>query len=93
MSQDDYEPTEFGHRIDAGVRRDVRWLIENPEMTMGSTYHDAGSCWKLIEGFREEIRSLTGRVRPKRCVCCGTIRESTETVCGQCGCCLNGPCG
>ena len=89
---DDDEPPMTERRIDPRTRDDVRWLIENPDMTKGSSYHDSGSCWTLIEGFREEIRSLTGRVKPKRCVCCGEVRESTELLCGQCGCCLDGPC-
>lgn len=93
MSQEQTEPPMSEKRVDSRVRRDVRWLIENPEMTMGSSYHDSGSCWTLIEGFREEIRLLTGRTRPKLCACCGQVREATENVCGQCGCCLDGPCG
>ena len=93
MSEENTEPPTLASRVDDRVRRDVRWLIDNPEMSMGSSYHDSGSCWTLIEGFREAIRLLTGRARPKQCVCCGEVRESTESVCGQCGCCLDGPCG
>jgi len=45
----------------------------------------------LIDAITE-IRSLTGRDNPKRCACCGEVREASEVPCGQCGCPLDGPC-
>ena len=31
---------------------DADWLLNNPDKSMGSTYHDAGSCWDLIDALR-----------------------------------------
>jgi hypothetical protein len=42
----------------AQLHRDLNWLIEHPEGTMMSTYHDAGACWQLIDTALAEIRRL-----------------------------------
>ena len=31
------------------ILEDIEWLLANPNSVMISKYHDAGSCWKLIE--------------------------------------------
>ena len=40
------------------VRKDLDFLIENPGKSLMSAYHDAGSCWLLIEAAVKEIRKL-----------------------------------
>ena len=37
---------------------DLKLLVENPNKTLMSVYHDAGSCWLLIEAALKEIRRL-----------------------------------
>lgn len=37
---------------------DLNFLVENPNKTLMSVYHDAGRCWDLIEAAVEEIRKL-----------------------------------
>lgn len=32
--------------------QDAIWLVKNKDKTLGADYHDAGSCWGLIEAFR-----------------------------------------
>jgi hypothetical protein len=41
-----------------GVEEDIDWLLANPDKCMGSRYHDAGSCWQLIERFRRRLSAL-----------------------------------
>jgi uncharacterized protein (DUF433 family) len=41
---------------EAPVEEDVTWLLENPDKSMGSKYHDAGSCWTLIEALRKRLQ-------------------------------------
>jgi uncharacterized protein YutD len=38
------------------LERDIQWLLENPGMNMGSSYHDAGKCWRLIEVLVDQLR-------------------------------------
>jgi len=38
--------------IDKQASVDADWLLNNPDKTLGSQYHDAGSCWQLIDAFR-----------------------------------------
>ena len=40
------------------VRNDLDFLVNNPRKTHGSVYHDAGSCWLLIDIAAKEIRKL-----------------------------------
>ncbi len=40
------------------VRSDLNFLVNNPNKTLMSTYHDAGSCWLLIDAALKEIRNL-----------------------------------
>jgi hypothetical protein len=40
------------------VQKDLNFLVENPEKTLVAAYHDAGSCWLLIEAAVKEIRTL-----------------------------------
>ncbi|HEV3144537.1 MAG TPA: hypothetical protein VGZ47_11680 [Gemmataceae bacterium] len=40
------------------VQDDLEFLVNNPDKTMMSSYHDAGSCWQLIDAAVEEIRRL-----------------------------------
>ena len=40
------------------VRGDLDFLVKNPNKTLMSTYHDAGSCWLLINVAVKEIRKL-----------------------------------
>ena len=40
------------------VRDDLDFLVKNPKKTLMSTYHDAGSCWLLIDVAVKEIRKL-----------------------------------
>lgn len=52
------------------VRDDLDFLVNNPKKTLGSVYHDAGSCWLLIEAALKEIRRLRkqlgkGRLKPR----------------------------
>jgi hypothetical protein len=36
----------------------IEWLVANPDKTLLSTYHDAGSCWELIDALRAEVIRL-----------------------------------
>ncbi len=56
---------------------DIQWLLDNPEGSMGSTYHDAGSCWELINALVNRLRDAEGAVAAETqrcaallCVCC-----------------------
>jgi hypothetical protein len=40
------------------VRSDLNFLVDNPNKTLRSVYHDAGSCWLLIDVAVREIRRL-----------------------------------
>ena len=68
-------------------------LIEGIDDDIDSAYHDVGSLRELIHAMLREISNLTSREHPKRCLCCGEVREASELeACGQCGCNLEGPC-
>ena len=41
--------------ITAEEFKDAWWLVFNRDKTLGSIYHDAGSCWRLIDAFREIV--------------------------------------
>ncbi len=43
------------------VRSDLKFLVENPRKSLMSVYHDAGSCWLLIDAAVKEIRKLRGK--------------------------------
>ena len=43
---------------EADVERDVDWLLNHPGEVLASTYHDAGSCWELIESLRKRVKRL-----------------------------------
>lgn len=34
------------------IMADVEWLLADTDRTLGSKYHDAGSCWELIDAMR-----------------------------------------
>lgn len=40
---------------DPETEADVDTLIFEPGITLGSKYHDAGSCWRLIEAMRRRL--------------------------------------
>lgn len=44
--------------IDKDIENDVQYLIDNPKSSLGSKYHDAGSCWKLIDALIIHIRKM-----------------------------------
>jgi hypothetical protein len=48
------------------VRGDLDFLINNPKKTLMSVYHDAGSCWDLIEAAVKEIRRLRRQLAKER---------------------------
>ena len=35
--------------VACSIREDLNFLVRNPNETLMSVYHDAGSCWQLIE--------------------------------------------
>ena len=37
--------------------KDIQFLLDNPEKTLGSKYHDAASCWELIDALVERLRT------------------------------------
>lgn len=40
---------------DPETEADVDRLVFEPDLAMGSKYHDAGSCWRLIEAMRRRL--------------------------------------
>lgn len=48
------------------VRSDLSFLVENPKKSLASVYHDAGSCWQLIEEAVKEIRRLRRKLGKNR---------------------------
>ena len=40
---------------DKELPHDLDWLLAHPEGTLGSKYHDAASCWQLIDALRERL--------------------------------------
>ena len=48
------------------VRKDLDFLVNNPKKSLGSTYHDAGGCWTLIEVAVSEIRKLRKQLAKRR---------------------------
>ena len=40
------------------LRKDLEFLVNHPDKSLASTYHDAGRCWQLIEAALDEIRAL-----------------------------------
>lgn len=44
------------------VTDDLEKLVIDPSLTMVSSYHDAGSCWELIDAAVIEIRRLRSMV-------------------------------
>lgn len=53
------------HSIAKEVLDDLNFLVDNPNKSMMSTYHDAGSCWDLIETAVAEIRKLRKQIGNK----------------------------
>lgn len=41
------------------LQKDIAFLLENPDKTLGSIYHDAGKCWELIEEMLALVRRQT----------------------------------
>jgi hypothetical protein len=72
------------------IHEDALRLIDDPELDMGSDYHDAGSCWELIDELRliarehrEALRKCRDNIAEYSCDCfdeCGNSR-------GQCDRC------
>lgn len=56
----------------AKLTKDAAWLLANPDKDLRAEYHDAGSCWQLINLLREQI---------------GAQVEGLENgaICGTCG--------
>jgi hypothetical protein len=50
----------------ADVERDIDFLLAKPQVTMYARYHDAGSCWQLIDALRRRMLSVAAAER-KRC--------------------------
>jgi hypothetical protein len=46
------------HLASSDTMADVEWLLTHPDKSLGSVYHDAGSCWRLIEALRQKCRDL-----------------------------------
>lgn len=38
------------------LEQHITYLINNPDKTLGSVYHDAGKCWTLIDRLLERVR-------------------------------------
>ena len=47
------------------VRNDLDFLVNNPNKTLASAYHDAGSCWRLIDLAVKEIRKLRKKLKDR----------------------------
>ncbi len=41
---------------------DLDFLVNNPKKSLFSTYHDAASCWLLIDLAVKEIRKLRSQL-------------------------------
>jgi len=52
-------------KLDSELKNDIEFLVSNPTKTLGSKYHDAGSCWKLIDGLIEYIRNIKNEKESK----------------------------
>ena len=51
-----------------GVKADIEKMVIDPSLSLASSYHDAGSCWQLIDAAIIEIRrlrTLDQRIREK----------------------------
>lgn len=55
------EPEPYVPEANPETEADVDRLIFEPDITMGSKYHDAGSCWHLIEAMRRRLIAATCR--------------------------------
>lgn len=44
------------------IQADLDFLVNNPTKSLGSTYHDAGRCWLLIDAAVKEIRKLRKKI-------------------------------
>lgn len=40
------------------LKEDMKWLLANPGKSLLGDYHDAASCWQLIEAIADELRRL-----------------------------------
>jgi hypothetical protein len=43
------------------IEEHIRFLLDNPDKTLGSIYHDAGTTWELVEVLLEKIRDYEDR--------------------------------
>ena len=39
------------------LKEDGSFLLANPDKDLSSKYHDAGSCWELIDWFRKALEA------------------------------------
>ena len=39
-----------------GVKEDLDRMVKDPSLSIVSSYHDAGSCWQLIDAAIIELR-------------------------------------
>ena len=44
------------------LQRDIQWLRTHPDGDLCSSYHDAGSCWELINALRRELTDCEAKV-------------------------------
>ena len=40
--------------------KDAAWLLANPGKDLAAEYHDAGSCWQLINVLRLLLLEMSG---------------------------------
>ena len=52
------EPSDTEWNCNQETFTDMNWLVNHPDQTLGSKYHDTGSCWTLIDECLNEIRRL-----------------------------------
>ena len=41
----------------------IEFLINNPDKSIGSLYHDAGSCWRLIDLLITYVKILRAQIK------------------------------
>jgi hypothetical protein len=72
------------------IREDALRLIDDPDFCPFSTYHDAGSCWELIDELRQIAREHREALRKCRDniseYSCGCFDESGNPLltCDRC---------
>lgn len=40
------------------IKRDIKFLLDNPDKTLGSVYHGSGKCWLLIDELVIQLRKI-----------------------------------